>query len=41
MKYTINGSVTEGVVTDIKNTGAAVIRLDDGTEREIFCGEIT
>ena len=32
-------SVT-GIVTDIRNTGAAVITLPDGTEKEIFCGEL-
>ncbi len=41
VKYTLGETVTEGIITDIKNTGAAEITLADGTVKEIFCGEIT
>lgn len=40
VSYTLADERITGVVTDIKNTGAAVITLPDGTEKEIFCGEI-
>ena len=40
VKYTLNDTVLEGIVTDIKSTGAAEITLADGSKREIFCGEI-
>lgn len=41
VRYNINGTVSEGVVTDITETGAAVMTFADGSVREIFCGEIT
>lgn len=41
VKYTVGDTVTEGIITDILDTGAAVITLPDGSEKEIFCGEIT
>lgn len=40
VSYRLAEECITGVVTDIKSTGAAVITLPDGTEREIFCGEI-
>ncbi len=40
VKYRIEDNIIEGIVTDIKNTGAAEISLSDGTKKEIFCGEI-
>lgn len=40
VSYTLADERITGVVTDIKNTGAAVITLPDGTEKEIFCGKI-
>ncbi len=40
VSYRLADESITGVVTDIKNTGAAVITLPDGTEKEIFCGEI-
>lgn len=40
VSYRLAGESLTGVVTDIKSTGAAVITLPDGTEKEIFCGEI-
>lgn len=40
VKYTLGDTVLEGIVTDIKKTGAAEILLSDGTKKEIFCGEI-
>ena len=41
VKYSLGQDIIEGVVTDIKNNGAAEITLADNTTREIFCGEIT
>ncbi len=41
VKYTLGDTVFEGKVSDILNTGAAVITLSDGSVKEIFCGEIT
>ncbi len=38
--YTAEDEIIHGIVTDIKETGAAEITLSDGTKREIFCGEI-
>ncbi len=38
--YRLEDNIIEGIVTDIKNTGAAEITLRDGTKKEIFCGEI-
>lgn len=38
--YRLEDNIIEGIVTDIKNTGAAEITLTDGTKKEIFCGEI-
>ncbi len=40
VNYRLADESITGVVTDIKSTGAAVITLPDGTEKEIFCGEI-
>lgn len=40
VSYTLAGEKITGTVTDIRNTGAAVITLPDGKEKEIFCGEI-
>lgn len=40
VRYILEDTVCEGIVTDITNTGAAVILLDDGTKKDIFCGEI-
>ena len=41
VSYALGDEKISGVVTDIKNTGAAEITLADGSKREIFCGEIT
>ena len=41
VSYALGDEKISGVVTDIKNTGAAEITLEDGSKREIFCGEIT
>lgn len=41
VKYILGNEVIEGVVTDIKVSGAAEILLPDSTKKEIFCGEIT
>ncbi len=38
--YSLGDEIITGVVTDIKDTGAAQITFSDGTEKEIFCGEI-
>ena len=40
VSYSLGDEHVTGIVTDIRNTGAAVITLPDGTEKEIFCGEI-
>ena len=40
VRYNAGNEEIKGIVTDIKNTGAAEITLPDGTKREIFCGEI-
>ena len=40
VSYRLADESITGVVTDIRSTGAAVITLPDGTEREIFCGEL-
>lgn len=40
VQYRLEDNIVEGIVTDIKNTGAAEITLADGTKKEIFCGEI-
>lgn len=40
VSYRLDGEEITGIVTDIKNTGAAEITLSDGTKKEIFCGEI-
>ncbi len=40
VKYILENTVCEGIVTDIKKTGAAEILFPDGTKKEIFCGEI-
>ncbi|MBQ6897575.1 MAG: biotin--[Clostridia bacterium] len=39
VSYRLADESITGVVTDIRSTGAAVITLPDGTEKEIFCGE--
>lgn len=40
VRYILEDTVCEGVVTDIKKNGAAEILFADGTKKEIFCGEI-
>lgn len=40
VSYATDNITINGIVTDIKETGAAEITLSDGTKREIFCGEI-
>ncbi len=41
VKYSVGEDTLEGVITDISQTGAAVIELPDGSKKEIFYGEIT
>ena len=40
VSYSLGDEHITGIVTDIRSTGAAVITLPDGREKEIFCGEI-
>ncbi len=40
VSYNIGDKTIRGIMTDIKETGAAEITLPDGTKKEIFCGEI-
>lgn len=40
VSYNLQEETINGIVTDIKETGAAEITLSDGTKKEIFCGEI-
>ncbi len=40
VRYSVNNAEYDGVLINITRTGAAEIRLSDGTVKEIFCGEI-
>ena len=40
VRYSLGDTVIEGIITDIKSTGAAQITSEDKSIREIFCGEI-
>lgn len=41
VKYTLDGEVKEGFITDIQKNGAAVMKTDDGGEIIITYGEVT
>ena len=41
VRYSVGENTLEGVITDISETGAAVLELPDGSKKEIFYGEIT
>ena len=40
VKYTLDGEIKEGYITDIQKNGAAVMKTDDGEEIIISYGEV-